>query len=91
MCVPTRGFWDKSITAKCNINEQHFVFYSTLVHLLLDVAIFCVPFRELSKLQLGTMRKLGLAVTFASGTTYVCPENPHAALVYKIDMTVNNI
>lgn len=67
MCVPTRGFWDKTINAECHVNEQKFFFGSSLVHLLLDVAILCLPLWEVFRLRLEWLAKIGLVVTFACG------------------------
>lgn len=71
MCVPTRGIWDTSIPSTCNVDQQEFFFGSTLTHLIIDVAILCLPIWQICQLRLDILPKAGLCITFAFGTLYV--------------------
>jgi hypothetical protein len=49
-------------------DQQKCFFGSTLPHLIIDVAILCLPIWQVSQLRLDFLPKIGLCIAFAFGT-----------------------
>ncbi|KAK8025419.1 hypothetical protein PG990_003242 [Apiospora arundinis] len=70
-CIPTRGFWDKSINASCNVDSQKFLFAISIPNILIDVAILSLPVPYVKKLNVSTgQRRLVLSMFLLGG--FVC-------------------
>lgn len=67
MCIPVQGAWDKSIESTCYFNGHGYYFGSMFPHLLLDIAILCLPIWQVSQLRLERLPKAGLYFTFVFG------------------------
>lgn len=71
-CVPTQAYWKLDIEgAVCNIDPSKFMFGTTLVHLLLEIAVLCLPVFQVANLQLRMSQKIGVVVMFMFGILYV--------------------
>lgn len=66
-CLPTRYFWDKSISGHCAINEPKFFFGTILAHCVMDIIILALPIIEVSKLHLRLSQKLAVIGLFLVG------------------------
>lgn len=65
-CTPVRGFWDHSIPSKC-LNSSKFFIGNAAPNIATDVAILCLPMRELWRLQMSTRTKIAVSGFFLAG------------------------
>ena len=65
-CVPIKGFWDKSIPAKC-VNTRNFDLQYAVINISLDAIILALPIKMVLGLQLSKARKIGLVILFLMG------------------------
>ncbi|KAI9667661.1 MAG: hypothetical protein M1821_000478 [Bathelium mastoideum] len=66
ICKPLAHYWNKSIAGHCG-NETVAYGMTGAVDLLTDIAIFVLPIRPLSRLQMAPTKKLALYATFGLG------------------------
>lgn len=67
-CVPVQAYWDHSIKdAVCNIDDSKFMFGTTLVHLLMDLAVLALPIVQVKSLKLRLAQKVAVACMFMFG------------------------
>ena len=70
VCKPVRGFWDRSVEAKCyDLRPQ--VIAAAVQNVVTDIIILCLPIPIVWKLQMATERKLQLVGLFALGSLWV--------------------
>lgn len=68
-CVPLAYLWDKKGHPGGHCIAANSLWqWSTLPNIIVDVGMFVLPFPCLSKLHLPTKDKIGLGVTFATGS-----------------------
>jgi hypothetical protein len=65
--VPVQGFWDRSIDARCDINDSKFFFGTVLAHLVLDVVILALPVIQVYQLKLPVSQKIAISAMFTFG------------------------
>ena len=65
-CTPPRKTWTPEISGHC-LNPLHTALGTTLSNVVIDVIILLLPFPTLWALQVGTRKKMGLILVFASG------------------------
>ncbi|KAI7783716.1 hypothetical protein LA080_011425 [Diaporthe eres] len=70
-CIPTRGFWDKTIQSSCNVDSQKFLFSISIPNILLDVALLALPAPYVMSLHIPTSQKRALVSIFTLGG-FVC-------------------
>ncbi|KAI5926280.1 integral membrane protein [Camillea tinctor] len=70
-CIPTRGFWDKSIEASCNVDSQKFLFAISIPNILIDVSLLVLPIRYVIQLNLSESQKRIIISLFLLGG-FVC-------------------
>ncbi|KAK8028752.1 hypothetical protein PG991_005808 [Apiospora marii] len=70
-CIPTRGFWDKTIDASCNVDSQKFLFAISIPNILIDVAILSLPVPYVKKLNISTSQRRLVLSMFLLGGLYV--------------------
>ncbi|KAH6649103.1 integral membrane protein [Truncatella angustata] len=70
-CIPTRGFWDKSIDASCDVDSQKFLFAISIPNILIDVAILIMPIPYVIRLNVSKSQKRGVITIFLLGG-FVC-------------------
>ncbi|KAI0191586.1 hypothetical protein F4808DRAFT_476119 [Astrocystis sublimbata] len=66
-CIPTRGFWDKSIDASCNVDSQNFLFGISIPNILIDFVLLALPVPYVLKLNTSANQKRALVSLFFSG------------------------
>ncbi|KAI9677099.1 MAG: hypothetical protein M1822_008208 [Bathelium mastoideum] len=66
ICKPLAHYWNKSVPGHCG-NETVAYGMTGAVDLLTDIAIFILPIRPLSRLQMAPTKKLALYATFGLG------------------------
>lgn len=66
-CIPTRGFWDKTIESSCNVDSQKFLFSISIPNILLDVTLLALPAPYVMNLHISTGQKRALVSIFALG------------------------
>jgi hypothetical protein len=66
-CIPVQGYWDKTIQANCNINDQKFFIGSVLPHLAMDLIILALPVPYIKNLQIRLYQKLCVFAIFLFG------------------------
>jgi len=68
-CIPLAYLWDKKGHPGGHCIAANSLWqWSTLPNIIVDVGMFVLPFPALSKLHLPTKDKIGLGVTFATGS-----------------------
>ncbi|KAK6203885.1 hypothetical protein LQW54_008692 [Pestalotiopsis sp. IQ-011] len=70
-CIPTRGFWDKTVEADCNVDSQKFLFAISIPNILIDVALLVLPLPYVKKLNVSGNQKRAIASMFLLGG-FVC-------------------
>ncbi|KAF2962768.1 hypothetical protein GQX73_g10803 [Xylaria multiplex] len=70
-CIPTRGFWDKSIKAACNVDSQKFLFGISIPNILIDVSLLALPIPYVVRLNVSKNQKRVLVSIFLLGG-FVC-------------------
>ncbi|KAL6863259.1 hypothetical protein ACO1O0_003504 [Amphichorda felina] len=70
-CIPTRGFWDKSIGASCDVDANKFLFAISIPNILIDVALLALPIPYVVKLHVSRDRKITIMSMFLLGG-FVC-------------------
>lgn len=70
-CIPTKGYWDKSINASCNVNSQSFLFGISIPNILTDVALLILPAPYIMKLNMSSSQKRVLCSLFLLGGVLV--------------------
>ncbi|KAI1201560.1 hypothetical protein F5X97DRAFT_338501 [Nemania serpens] len=70
-CVPTRGFWDKTIDAACNVDSQKFLFGISIPNILIDLLLLALPIPHVVKLNVSGNQKRVLVSLFLLGG-FVC-------------------
>ena len=69
-CVPLKALWDQTIVGRC-INLRAFWRYGTSVNLITDLVMLVLPMPVIWRLEISRKAKLGLTVTFLTGSVYV--------------------
>jgi hypothetical protein len=71
-CMPVQAYWDTSIQgAVCRINPGTFMFGTTLVHLLLEIAVLGLPVVQVVGMKLRVGQKVAVVGMFMFGILYV--------------------
>jgi hypothetical protein len=71
-CTPVEAYWNLNIKgAVCRIDPGKFMFGTTLVHLMLEIAVLLLPVFQVVSLQLRLGQKLAVVVMFMFGILYV--------------------
>lgn len=70
-CIPTRGFWDKTIERSCNVDSNKFLFAISIPNILIDVALLLLPVPFVLKLHVSKDRKVSIMSMFLLGGLYV--------------------
>jgi hypothetical protein len=79
MCRPFAYFWDKSIPGgKCG-DVLSLYRYICIPNLFTDCALLILPLPAISKLHIKTSVKVGILVTFLTGSMCVYPARAHCA------------
>ena len=66
-CIPVQGFWDKSISASCNIDDRKFFLGSVIPHLVMDLIILALPVPYIKSLQISSYQKFCVYAMFLLG------------------------
>lgn len=67
-CDPFAANWDHDIPGAHCINEEAFFRYGSLPNILTDIVMLVLPLRVVSHLHLTSRLKVGLIVTFVTGS-----------------------
>ncbi|KAI2777041.1 integral membrane protein [Daldinia loculata] len=70
-CIPTRGIWDKTIEASCNVDSQKFLFAISIPNILVDVTILILPIPYVMHLNVTKSQKRAVITLFLLGG-FVC-------------------
>ncbi|KAI1635178.1 hypothetical protein F4809DRAFT_615217 [Biscogniauxia mediterranea] len=70
-CIPTRGLWDKSIGASCDVDSQKFLFAISIPNILIDVTLLALPIPYVAQLHLSKSQKRIIISLFLLGG-FVC-------------------
>lgn len=71
-CVPVEAYWNHNIkNAVCNVDPAKFMFGTTLVHLLLEIAVLSLPVFQVKSLKLRMGQKIAVVAMFMFGILYV--------------------
>ncbi|KAI1092952.1 hypothetical protein F5B19DRAFT_179338 [Rostrohypoxylon terebratum] len=70
-CIPTRGIWDKSIQASCNVDSEKFLFAISIPNILIDITLLLLPIPYVIKLNLSKNQKRIIISLFLLGG-FVC-------------------
>ncbi|KAG5756968.1 hypothetical protein H9Q72_006984 [Fusarium xylarioides] len=67
-CIPVNAYWDHNIkNAVCNIDPAKFMFGTTLVHLMLEIAVLSLPVFQVKNLKLRPGQKIAVIALFMFG------------------------
>jgi hypothetical protein len=68
-CVPVEAYWNHNIkNARCDVDPAKFMFGTTLVHLMLEIAVLSLPIFQVKTLKLKTGQKIAVIAMFMFGT-----------------------
>ncbi|KAI1204849.1 uncharacterized protein F4807DRAFT_454337 [Annulohypoxylon truncatum] len=70
-CIPTRGFWDKSIEASCDVDSAKFLFAISIPNIAIDITLLALPIPYVTKLNLSRSQKRIIISLFLLGG-FVC-------------------
>ncbi|KAI0846127.1 hypothetical protein F5Y00DRAFT_272233 [Daldinia vernicosa] len=70
-CIPTRGIWDKTIQASCNVDSQKFLFAISIPNIVIDVTILTLPIPYVIRLNVPKSQKRAVITLFLLGG-FVC-------------------
>ncbi|KAL2021314.1 hypothetical protein VTK56DRAFT_7285 [Thermocarpiscus australiensis] len=70
-CIPTRGIWDKTIEASCDVDSQKFLFAISIPNILIDVILLGMPTAYVIRLNLPRGQKSAVLSMFLLGG-FVC-------------------
>ncbi|KAI0134528.1 hypothetical protein BJ170DRAFT_203648 [Xylariales sp. AK1849] len=70
-CIPVQAFWLDIPGSYCAINDKLFFFGSTLVHVIIDLAILALPVIQVRRLHLPKLQKVGITAMFMFGI-FIC-------------------
>ncbi|PYH67482.1 uncharacterized protein BO88DRAFT_344157 [Aspergillus vadensis CBS 113365] len=70
-CIPTRGLWDQSIDASCNVDSQKFLFAISIPNIIIDVTLLVLPVPYIMKLNTSRSHKKAIMSMFLLGS-FVC-------------------
>ncbi|KAJ6015163.1 hypothetical protein N7540_009754 [Penicillium herquei] len=70
-CIPTRGFWDRSVNASCNVDSQKFLFAISIPNILTDLTLLILPVPYIMKLNIPSNQKKAIISIFLLGG-FVC-------------------
>lgn len=65
-CNPINGFWDITIKSQC-VDSKWFFVGNAIPNILADVAILCLPVRQVWNLQMSSKSKLAVSGIFLLG------------------------
>lgn len=73
-CIPVEAYWKFNIEgAVCSIDPGKFMFGTTLVHLMLEIAVLLLPVFQVATLQLKLAQKVAVVAMFMFGILYDSP------------------
>ncbi|KAJ4252476.1 hypothetical protein NW762_011077 [Fusarium torreyae] len=71
-CIPVEAYWNHNIkNAVCKVDPAKFMFGTTLVHLILEVAVLSLPVFQVKSLKLRMGQKIAVVAMFMFGI-FVC-------------------
>ncbi|KAF2097474.1 hypothetical protein NA57DRAFT_77731 [Rhizodiscina lignyota] len=65
-CTPVSGTWNKTINPKCINSEAFWISYAT-INIFTDLVLLILPVRQVMRLKLSRLEKLGLCLVFCTG------------------------
>lgn len=83
-CRPRARIWNPTIPGTCMDGSN--VVPTAIFNVVSHFVILVLPLHRIWRLQMSTRRKLGISVTFATGSVYVHPFQ--SRLTQLIDLTV---
>ncbi|RDL32029.1 uncharacterized protein BP5553_09431 [Venustampulla echinocandica] len=83
MCSPFEKLWDKSLPGKC-LNEFQIFIWFGIPHIVTDVAIIILPLPLIWRLQTTTNQKIGLTLTFLTGSVGIITSIIRFAVFLKL-------
>jgi len=66
-CIPTRGFWDKTVEASCDIDSIKFLFAISIPNILVDVTLLALPIPYVVRLNFPWKQKRDVISVFLLG------------------------
>ncbi|KAI1370590.1 hypothetical protein F4677DRAFT_465074 [Hypoxylon crocopeplum] len=70
-CIPTRGFWNKTVEASCDVDSQKFLFAISIPNILIDVTLLTLPIPYVIRLNVSKSQKRAIVSMFLLGG-FVC-------------------
>ncbi|KAL3467936.1 hypothetical protein BJX64DRAFT_282825 [Aspergillus heterothallicus] len=70
-CIPLRGYWDRSVEARCGVDTRNYFLGKSIPHTVTDIIILCMPMYPVWKLHIAKTQKAMLMLTFLTGGLYV--------------------
>lgn len=66
-CTPVSGVWSKGYEKMTCINSKNFWISYAALNILTDVILLVMPIRQVSRLQISLLDKVGLSLVFCTG------------------------
>jgi hypothetical protein len=71
-CTPVNFFWDKTIEGgKCHFDIEKLFLYASLPNIITDILMLGLPLPFILTLNMTRKVKVGLAITFLTGSRFV--------------------
>lgn len=66
-CIPLRGYWDKTVEARCGVDDRALLITTSATHLIIDVLLLILPLPYIRQLQISRSQKVALGGIFLLG------------------------
>ncbi|PWY64969.1 hypothetical protein BO94DRAFT_540919 [Aspergillus sclerotioniger CBS 115572] len=90
-CIPLRGYWDKSVPAKCGVNEKDYFLGKSIPDTVTDLFILVIPMHPIWHLHVNRMQKLVLTLTFLIGGLVTVISIIRLVCLLEIDLSSEDI
>ncbi|KAJ5946143.1 hypothetical protein N7454_002982 [Penicillium verhagenii] len=85
--MPLRGYWDKSVPAKCGVNETKYFLGKSIPDTVIDLFIMVIPLHSVWRLHVTPMQKVILTLTFLMGGLATITSIIRLVCLLEIDLT----
>ncbi|RAK78072.1 uncharacterized protein BO72DRAFT_427727 [Aspergillus fijiensis CBS 313.89] len=90
-CIPLQGYWDKSIPAKCGVNNRDYFLGKSIPDTVTDIGILMIPMRAIWELHTTRTQKTILTLTFLMGGLVIVISIIRLVCLMSVDLSSEDI
>ncbi|PYI17554.1 hypothetical protein BO99DRAFT_337541, partial [Aspergillus violaceofuscus CBS 115571] len=90
-CIPLQEYWDKSIPAKCGVNNRDYFLGKSIPDTITDVGILMIPMRAIWELHTTRTQKTSLILTFLMGGLVIVISIIRLVCIMSVDLSSEDI